>query len=315
MKSMRSLIILSVLILFSYSMSIAGDTPLNLELNLEPGTSYKLTMEINQVSTMIIDSRKQVTDQKIIMEYDYDIKERNADGNMRISARYSRIKINSNMGPQRIDYDSDNPPDYYEPSTIGFKAIIGSEVELKINADGEILEISGIDEIIDNILAEANLPETKYKARFEDDIRNQFGYDATKDAFEQITGFFPEESVAVGDKWNNRESILKGFPMIIDSEYELLSREDNAAVINVNSLISSPDDTEPIQMGPISLKYDFKGSQSGKITVDEITGLPMIRELTQEFSGTVTMSGGEDEPTKTWPISSEGNVLIKFERR
>jgi hypothetical protein len=264
---------------------------------------------------MIIEAEQQIMEQSSLIEYNYTVDSVDENGNMFVFARYDRVKFNSKMGAQVIKYDSDNPPDYYEPATIGFKATVGSIVDIKITPDGEILDIWGIDKIIDNILLEADLPETQYKEKFESDIRNQFGYEATKKAFEQLTGFYPDNPKMVGETWSNEIIISVGFPMIINNDFKLESSENGVMDISVNSVLSSPNDSLPIVMGPISFLYDINGTQSGLINVKEQTGLPIFMELTQEYKGTVTASGGLDEPTQTWPISSNSKTLIRFEKQ
>jgi hypothetical protein len=314
MRCLKSILIGTIIIILSAVQSRA-DFPISFKLHLDQGTIYKLTMETTQSTNMIIEAKQQIMKQSNLIEYSYNIKSVDDNGNMLISARYDRVRFNSNMGPQVIEYDSNNPPDYYEPATIGFKATVGSVVDIKINPVGEILEILGIDEIIDNILLEADLPETQYKERFETDIRNQFGYEATKKAFEQITAFYPDQPIMLGETWTNDVSITAGFPISIKNEYKFISSENGISEISVNSTISSLEESDPITMGPISFIYDISGSQNGVIRVEEQTGLPMFMELIQEYEGAVTADGGDDEPSQTWPISSNSNTLIRFEKQ
>ena len=302
-----------VLILFGSSASYA-DFPIEYQLRLETGSVYQLTMETTLSSNMIIDSQRQTMEQSNLNKYTYNVESVDENGNMRIAVTYDRIKFNSKIGPQQIEYDSEFPPDYYEPATIGFKALVGSVINIEITSSGEILEISGIDEIIDNILAEANLPETEFKAKFESDIRSQFGYDATKQALEQISGFYPDKPIMVGESWSKDIDITLGFPMKISSNYKLESSEDGISKILVNSVISSRDNLEQIVMGPISFIYDIDGSQNGVINVEESSGIAVSIELTQEFEGTVTASEEIDGQSQTWPISSNSNTLIRFEK-
>ena len=305
----------AIILILSGSSVAWADFPIEYNLNLEQGSVYKLSMETIQSSKMIIESEQQIMEQNNFVEYDYTVDRVDDAGNMLIAVRYNRIKFNSKIGPQVIEYDSDNPPDYYEPATIGFKATVGSTINIEITPNGEILEIVGIDEIINNILADANLPETEFKAKFESDIRNQFGYEATKQAFEQITSFYPNQPKMVGETWSNDMNISLGFPMIINSDYKLDSSDDGISQIAVNSIVASPDSSEPISMGPISFIYEINGRQNGTINVNENSGLPVSIDLSQEYEGTVTASGGIDEPSQTWPISSNSNTLIRFEKQ
>ena len=118
------------------------------------------------------------------------------------------------------------------------------------------------------------------------------------DFFERLAGFFavlPEEAVRPGDEWKNdfRQEIL-GLPVILENEYRFAERENGLAHIDVSGSFAT--DTLRIEPGTIEFPFEgfsfaqdqisvlLKGTQTGRISVDETTGWTRESNLQQKFS-------------------------------
>jgi hypothetical protein len=297
------------------SASASAGEPIFPSLNFAPGDNFTCRMEMNKKVRQTIAGDEQMMEQIIEMAWDYDVIARDEKGNYQISARPIRIKSRQKFGMQVIEFDSDNPGEYTDPSMAGFKAMIGSELRMTVEPTGKVLELEGFEGIIDKVIEDLKIPDSPQRDQIMKGLQNQFGDEAMRSSFEQITSFYPVKPVKIGDTWHSELTLDVGFPMVIESDYTLVSSDSGIANINVVSAISSNPNSGGIDMGAFSLIYDIKGDQNGSIKLDEQTGLLLRSDMRQEFSGTVSVSEAPDLQERNWPISADGSMIISFERR
>lgn len=302
----------TVILMFA---GVAAEKPLGFRLNLTPGESYVCAMDMSQRVTQTIEGEEQVMEQNNLVVWNYNILSNDNDGNIEIMAKYSRIKSSQKFGFQTVEFDSDDPPDYVDQSTAGLKALVGSELNLRLSASGKVQSIDGFEEMIDKIVKELNIPDTPQKAEAMTNLRKQFGEEALRQSFEQMTAFYADKPVDIGEVWHNDISIESGFPMVIESDFTLVSRENSISEINIVSKLKSDPGSNGIDMGLFTLFYTIDGEQNGVITMDEASGLPIKSDIRQSFSGTVTVKNAQDIEEQSWPISAEGRIVITFEKQ
>lgn len=292
-----------------------AEEPIFPSLNFAPGDSFTFSMEMNRKIRQSIGGNEQMMEQSITMIWDYDVLSKDENGDFHILARPSRIKSSQKVGMQVIEFDSDNPGGYVDPSMAGFKAMIGAELRMTVAPSGKVLDLEGFEGIIDKVIEDLKIPDSPQRNQIIKGLQNQFGDEAMRSSFEQITSFYPEKPVKIGDSWHNSLTLDVGFPMVIESDYTLVSSDSGIADINVISAISSNPNSEGIDMGAFSLIYDIKGDQSGTIKMDEQSGLPLSSDMRQQFSGTVSVSDAPDLQERSWPISADGNMVVTFKKR
>ena len=311
---MPVLLKLVALLFFALNASAQDRGLLELNLNLKAGSSYLCIMELNQNITQTTGGHDQTLKQELLMSWRYDVIGRNDNGDMDIKLTYTRIKVKQDFGFQSSEYDSDSPPDYIEPSMRGYGAVVGSDLGVRMGKKGHVMELQGVDSMLDKMIEDLDLPDSPDKKEMIAMMRSQFGEDAIRQALEQITGFYPESPVKPGDRWTSETLVSAGFPMKVVDNYTLRSRKNGVANIEVSSVITSSPDSEGAQMGPVRIFYDIAGSHSGSIEVDESTGLPIRSEIDMSLSGTVRASGIPDEEPQSWPIRADGRVAVIFEK-
>ena len=312
---MRIPFLAKLLSIFSFTLVASAQDlpPLDLNLNLEAGSSYMCVMQMNQDLAQTTSGHDQTLEQELLISWRYDVIGSNDNGDIDLKLTYSRIKIKQDFGFQSSEYDSDSPPDYIEPSMRGYGVAVGSELGVRMSKKGHVIEMQGVDSMLDKMIEELDLPDSPAKNQMIAAMRSQFGEDALKHALEQITGFYPESLVNPKDKWTSEKLVSAGFPMKVVDNYTLRSRKNGIAYIDVSSVITSSPDSEGVQMGPVSIFYDITGAHVGSIEVDESTGLPIRSEIDMSLSGTVRASGIPDEEPQSWPIRADGRVVVTFE--
>ena len=297
-----------------YQLSSAEDV-INPRLSLVPGENYICSMEMSKRIKQTIGGTEQIMDQNLNIVWDYGILSKNDAGDFEISAKFSRIRSFQKFGFQTVEFDSDDTSEYIDPSMTGYKILIGSELKLQVNPEGKVRSLSGFEEIIDKIVENLKIPESPQRDEIIKGFRNQFGDEAMRQSFEQMTVFYPGHPVSIGDSWHNYFTMDVGFPMVVESDYTLTSRENGIANINVESVLRFNQNSRGIDMGAFSLIYDIAGKQKGSIKLDEASGLPVRLEIDHDFSGTVSVSEAPDLEDRSWPISADGKIVISFEKR
>lgn len=309
----KTLASLLFIILSSYYMVLTAQEPLDLEINVSPGDIYKVRMNLTQSITQTIDGRDEAINQEMSMVWRYDVIDVEGNGDIIFTLSYDRIYIRQDLGFETIEYDSDNPPSYIEPAMRGYGALIGKQLQVRIDNKGKVVGLTGAKSLEDAVIAALDIPDSPYRDRVLSDIRNQFGEEALKSSFQQITSFYPPDPILIGDTWNSEDFINTGFPMKLENQYTLKSlRDDGFAEIAVRSIISS-DPESTVDIGEVSLFYNVSGEQTGVIYVDRGNGLPSRSEINMRFEGTVETTGEGDQPGQSWPIRANGVVVVTFE--
>jgi hypothetical protein len=307
---------LTVIMLLLWPFSLKAADELVLRLNLQPQTSYIYTMDMTQTRVQSVENQNQSLSQEMLEEWKYDVTGLEKSNEMNLKLTYKRIKVTQNFNEQSSSYDSDNPPEYLDPSMKGLASMPGAVLTVRLTPDGKVAQIKGVDAMLDKMIKAMAMPNPDQKEAVIADLRKQWGTDAMKQSLEQITSFYPSEPVLPGDSWSSIFDIASGgLPMHIKSEYTLKSRNDGKAIIDVASTISSDSSTGTVTMGSLTMAYDIKGSQNGTIEVDEATSLPLNSKLDMHYDGTVTVSGVPDQQPQTWPISADGSVQVTFVRQ
>lgn len=316
---MKKLLFISGLIIFAavsfYASESCSGQSLELSLGLLKGDAYDCVMDLTQSVTQNIDGVEQRLDQRLIINWNYEVTGVGDDGIIDLRMTYQRIRINQDFGFNQSEYDSDNPPSYIEPSMRGYGALAGSILEISMDNKGSVIRLTGTDDLIDRMIEDIDLPDSPDRDRMLDGIRSQFGEKALTESIQQITSFYPPMPVAVGDEWSSETSIGAGFPMLILNRYILISKDGGLSIIKLESEITAGDDGAGIEIGSVNIFYDIAGAQNGIIEVDEASGLPVRSDIEMSFKGTVNISGLPDDGPQSWPIKANGRVVVTFEKK
>ena len=283
-----------------------------LRLRMEKGKSYKVQMTADQKITQKIEGREQKTSQTIGMLLKYDVQDVAADGTASINITYDAVTFKQKGPMGLIEYDSANPPKMPHPMTAGFAALVGQGFSVKMSNMGEVKEVTGIEAMIDKMVAASPVPDGAAKDAMKKLLEEQFGADALKEMMPTATTTYPKQAMGVGGAWAQTLKVTKGFPMIIENVYKLIARKDGVATIAVTSKVSPNPDAGPIDMGAAKMTYTFSGTQDGTQKIDEATGWPTEMIMRQDFSGEMKIEGapGMSKPMVV-PMSVKGTVRLE----
>lgn len=247
--------------------------PVVLQLDLEEGALYRIRMLTTQTLSQNFEGQIFEIGQNIGFEYTYSVTSREADGSAWVDVAYTRVLFETDTPFGTDSYDSADPPSQIPEGAEGFAAIVGSGFSMRIAPDGEVLEIEGLEQMYDRMLSEMDFTDLETRQAFELTFREQFNEQTMKDQISSLLFEFPEGTLQVGDTWSSTQETTAMLPIVVENTYTLLDFDENTALIEVRSEISTGSGEGGIDLGLLDFEFTIMGTQEGMIQVDLRTGL------------------------------------------
>ncbi|MGB3340920.1 MAG: DUF6263 family protein [bacterium] len=287
---------------------------IDLKFNIEPGSVYNYKVITKQQISQTIQGKVVDMDQVIIMEYRYDVKEINDQGNTVVDIVYERIGYMQEGPLGNIDYKSWEDNKEIPVLAQGFASLVDQGFTMEISPQGSVVSIKGADKIIDKMIKDMDLPASdEMTGEIKQSMQNQFGDAALMETMKSMFSIYPDRPVGVGDSWQAIWNMSKGFPMILNNTWKIKEMNDTEVVLDVYTKVESNKEAILTQMGGMEMSYDLSGEQSGSMVLDRTTGWCTKSQLDQIFEGTIRASGsmfGGQEGLE-WPIKVAGTVTIE----
>jgi Family of unknown function (DUF6263) len=236
-----------------------------LKFNFEKGKGYDYEMIMN----MDQDMDGKITQTDMTAYYSMDVTD--DDGTTKIITNtFERFKMKVNMAGLDIEVDSEKPMSEIEMSegkenpvkmlNKVMAAIKGKKFAMKVNAEGEIQQVSGLKEMAESIVGSMGFDE-KMKERMVQQLTQQFNDQNMKDQFERVLYIFPNKNVKVGDNW--QKVTTPGGPMggKYTSTYTVSEIEGDMVTLEEKSKIEATS------------SRDVTGNITGSLIVDSKSGL------------------------------------------
>ncbi len=306
------LIILSLLALLSSCAPMASVETIRLRYNLQRGQTYPLRMNMEQKISQTLMGQEIAIQQTLGLDAHYDIQDVDAQGNMtaQVTVDTLRYRMESPMGT--IEYDSQKP-ETADPTTQIFSALVGAGFTMKMSPTGDVLEVSGVEEMVEDILERLDTLGTP-----RDQLMQTLGQWLDEKGLVQITGLnttiYPDHPVAEGESWS-KETSQRGMgemALNIHNTWTLRSCQGEVCTIELRSTAQSAAGAAPIEMMGIQISYDIGGNQGGTVQIDRDTGWIIHAELEQNFEGKVAVKGDvQGLPSgMNWPITIKSVITI-----
>ena len=189
-------------------------------------------------------------------------------------------------GPTSFVIDSDSPEKSTDKS-IGeaFKSLIGVSLDIQLTKHGKITSVKGTEKLVE-ILNSISNPQLKEM------LAQQYSDKAIKNSFEQMTPYFPEKPVAIGESWDVTTNLnSNGVDIISKMKLTLKQVKDNVATIYCTGTLATPEGGGVLSMQGMDAKVSVKGEQTGTIFIDMKTGWIISSEITQKFVQNIEVMG------------------------
>ena len=191
---------------------------------------------------------------------------------------FERVVAMMNAGPMTMSYDSAQP----EVGGVGAEvlgkslgAMVGLSLEGRIDVDGRCIEVTGVKEMIDKLMA--GMPGGSQAAAM---IHGMLSEDVVKDEWFSTARIVPGRKVTVGEVWSKDRSMEMGAfgKMEMKQKFKLLGVERyqgrRCAKIGTTSSMAMATDTSksgvPGMFGPMEMKMSMAGEQGKGVVVWDI---------------------------------------------
>ncbi|MFD0862368.1 DUF6263 family protein [Sungkyunkwania multivorans] len=162
------------------------------------------------------------------------------------------------------------------------------KMTMVFSRNGEITSIDGADQLIENMVSKANIEDEFTQNLMKEAMAKEFGGTTLVESFSQMSHFYPNGDVSVGDTWKNEYS----GSLSAKNTWSLESADNDLIHINGTSSVLMDTDEEALRM-------KLSGEQNSKITADAKTGLPIEITINTDTTGVSVLKnmGGVEVPT------------------
>ena len=113
------------------------------------------------------------------------------------------FKIESSLQGVLLDVHAAEPEAGDTQAEI-FNSLLNIPVLMTLSKQGEILEVSGGDQLVSKVLEQSGIPEGFSRTVMKKSLEQQYGSKALAESYEQMTFFYPGQPVREGDQWSNQ---------------------------------------------------------------------------------------------------------------
>jgi hypothetical protein len=308
---MRYPLAASVLVLSALSTALCAQEKFGPRLQFSRGDVHHVHVTFEQGIDQTVKDARQQTRQTIAVGYTLGVEEVDAQGTATLSVHYGSVAFHATTPGGPVDYDSANPPGQVPIMASGLAALVGQGYSIKINAQGNVTQVIGLQPMLDSLLAHLSIPAGVVRIAAEKGLRQQFEEQNLKQTLQNLFAPLPDHPIEIGESWSRATRSNLGIPLTIQSTYTLLSRQDGVATVEVTGKSMTEPDAA-MELGPMKLNYDVKGDQNGSLQIVESTGWTKSAEISQHLSGSATLRGPNTDP-ETVPLTVESKV--KSEQR
>ena len=275
----------------------AGSGPkITLKIKYPPG-KFEMVGDLKMKIDMKVkpkggEPKDQPMDYRMQQWVDLDVSRPDAQGNTTMTMRFKRLRREIRGGPIQKVLDTNNKAALAaDPAGQVFAAMLESKLTMRMDRDGNVLEVKGMDEMWDRVaLGNARMAQMAAK------LKQQLGGKAVARMFTLTMQMAPKEPVGIGDVWYS--DVKMPVPMVgemdIKTKYKLISLgKTDAGTIAVfgTHAIMTTENGRTTKIGPGSMTLKAMDiDMTGQVKVNVDTGL-MLEQI-MDVSGGLEMTGG-----------------------
>jgi hypothetical protein len=294
-------------------MPAAVPDKITLGLHFKTGQTFNLLTTIESNLTQTIMGQEMSTLATNGLGYTFEVQQVGDDGTATCKVTYNTVKMTMSMQGFSMDYDSTKPSTTLSPLVKHFAGLVGQSFSMRVSPTGHVSDVQGVEAIYEKIIKNLEVPDESMRGTVEQQLKEQFGADALREAMEQAIGAkFPDGPVDIGDSWVKKMTVARPYPLSLESTLTLKDRKAGIAVIEVVSKISTNPAGKPMQLGPMTMSYALSGESKGQLEIDEASGWTVGGQYTQQISGTIQADGG---PGGTMSIPISGTITTRIESK
>jgi hypothetical protein len=258
-------------------------------LHLTTGEKYYYNITSETVTKLEVNNKKVDNNKSSEIGLIYEVLKDSAD-TIRVKITYDDLRINVKNNNSEKELDASNGPGSLNPGEKIFSTLKGTSIMISLNKKGDIIQVTGNQEIVDKMLSAIDARDANSKKMVQEQLSNFIGEDFIKNNLGQALKLFPDTAVYVGDSWSRKNVISADLKSDALINYTLTSVKNNIAEIESESEISS--NSTSAMMG-IEALARLEGKQEGRFEADTRSGLLLTGQSTTSMDGTIQMMGKE----------------------
>jgi hypothetical protein len=277
----------------------------DLKFNLKKGDVTKYRATIEQTTTQQMGGMDQTVNQNQIFEYTIDVKDVNASRNFVTQITYTRVAINMAAGGMNIAFDSaeeESAP--ANPQLMGFAALVGQSVNVTFSPKGEIVEVSGVEAMIESMISELAGDNEAMKGQMKQSLSQSFNDEQMKQMFGGSFIKYPEKAIKVGTKWTENQAVVTQFTLNVINNYVVKAITADKVDLEVTSTIATEPGNKSNMQG-MEVTFNLFGTQSGTISIEPSTGKIISSTVNQNISGNLSADMGGQNMDVPMTIASK----------
>jgi hypothetical protein len=294
------------------SADVPAGEKVDLRLRLPKGAKLRFKTVIDQTIVQNVGGIEQGIEQSMGTGMLYECKEVDAQGVMTLESTFESVSMKMTSPMMEMEFDSAKPPAAPDPVMQSMGGMVGKKLLLSMDPRGRVTKLEGVTALIDDVIKGMKLEDPMMADQVRQLMVQNFGDETLKETFSQMSGYYPEKPVAVGETWKSRHEMKKPSPMVLELSMTLKSRKDGRATVAMDCKVSPPKEVPVVDMGGAKVKTELSGTQKGTIEFDEATGWTRSCLVEQEFKGSVTVvaSPEMDGEDMVIPMTVKGKVAM-----
>ncbi|MHC1685592.1 MAG: DUF6263 family protein [Clostridiaceae bacterium] len=273
---------------------VTGCSNSKVGFNPNVGDGYKVKTDLDYDFKMTLMNQSFNEQSSQSCNYTLKAENKDSDGNIELSLKYDRFKMNMNSMGQSISIDTEVASEEEKNLKI-FKNIIGQGFDFKVDKDGNITEVSGIDELITKVV-ESGSSDSKEQEEIKSNISKYFSEDNFKSSNGEIFVYYPKDkkNLKVGDTWEIEQDINGPFDAAVKYKFKVINITSDLIEVS----ITTDDNTQfntTMNVSGQDFDTDFYMKVDGRLFFDKKTGLMKTSNLKIDFDGTLKANVSEKE--------------------
>jgi len=274
-----------------------------LQLRLKPavGASYDYRISNETKTEFDADNETIESTNKTDYTVNYSIN-KDSSGNFLVDIQYKKIHIYQKKNDEESDLDADNT-ESSDPVERMLAALKDARITATINPSGEVMKVSGYQQIPDQFLSQLNNIDPNARMAAQKQWQQLIENNLVKKNIDRLFKMFPDSAVHMGDKWKMAYKEAGDINFAVKDFFTLKSVEDGKAIVESSGRISTDSSASAI-MG-YQVNSNLKGTQKVEYEIAIGSGMMENCKVTSAIEGTLNVMGREI------PVSINIEIKIK----
>jgi hypothetical protein len=265
-----------------------------LQLNLEKGETYTLSINSNASISQTLNNQQMNMNMGIVGKMAYKVTEiRDSVYDMEVT--YESLSMKMELPNGILEFSSEKNDELDIFSTL-LGMIKKRPFLVSMTKAGKITEVKNIETIFSGLFDQFPQLTDAQELQLKDQLMQAYGEKAFKGNFEMVSAVFSYSPVSKGDKWVIKTQLESGMSANMETTYELKEIDDKTIEISGNANIETADKDAYIQTNGMPMRYDLKGTMTSGIKLNRKTGWIVEAKVNQIISGSAQIKDNPQVP-------------------